>query len=42
MIDTYLSAQLFLAPAAGQKRQKLADMNETRRFKKMKENSCQF
>jgi hypothetical protein len=34
MVDTYLSAQLFAAPAAGKKRQKLADMNKTGRFKK--------
>jgi hypothetical protein len=33
-VDTYLSANLFAAPAAGQKRQKLADMNKTRRSKK--------
>ncbi len=44
MVDKYLSAQLFAAPAAGQKRQKLVCMNKTGRFKKktLKENSCQF
>jgi hypothetical protein len=34
MVDTYLSAQIFAAPAAGQKRQKMADMNKTGRFEK--------
>jgi hypothetical protein len=34
VVDTYLSAQLFAAPAAGQNRQKLAKINETGRFKK--------
>jgi hypothetical protein len=34
MVDTYLSAQLFAAPAAGQKRQKVAHMNKTGIFKK--------
>jgi hypothetical protein len=33
-VVTYLSAQLFAAPAAEQKRQKLADINKTGRFKK--------
>ena len=33
-VDTYLSAQLFPAPAVGQKRQKLACMNKTGRSKK--------
>jgi hypothetical protein len=33
-VDTYLSAQLFAAPAVGQKRHKLAHMNKTGRFKK--------
>jgi hypothetical protein len=43
-VDTYLSAQLFAAPAVGQKRQKLAYMNKTGRFEKktLKENSCQI
>ncbi len=43
-VDTYLSAQLFAAPAAGQKRQKLTWMNKIGRFekKRLKENSCQF
>jgi hypothetical protein len=34
VVDTYLSAQLFAAPAVGQNRQKLAEMNKTGRFKK--------
>jgi hypothetical protein len=33
-VDTYLYAQLFAAPAVGQNRQKLAEMNKTGRFKK--------
>jgi hypothetical protein len=33
-VDTYLSAQLFAAPSAGQNRQKLAEMNKTGRFEK--------
>jgi hypothetical protein len=42
-VDTYLSAQLFAAPAAGQKRQKLACMNKTGMKKKtLKENICRF
>jgi hypothetical protein len=35
LVDTYLSAQLFAAPAAQQKRQKLGCMNKTGRFKKI-------
>ncbi len=35
-VDTYLSAQLFAAPAVGQKRQKLAYMNKTGRSEKKK------
>ncbi len=34
MVYTYLSAQLFAEPAAGQKRQKVADMNKSGRFQK--------
>jgi hypothetical protein len=34
MVDTYLSAQQFAAPAAGQLRQKLACMNKTVGFEK--------
>jgi hypothetical protein len=34
IVDTYLSAQLLAAPAAGQKRQELACMNKTGRFKR--------
>ncbi len=43
-VNTYLSAQLFAAPAPGQKWHKLKCMNKTERFKKkrLKENSCQF
>ncbi len=33
-VDTYLSAQLFAAPATGQNRPKLGDMNKTGRFEK--------
>jgi hypothetical protein len=33
-VDTYLSAQLFAVPAAGQNRLKLAEMSKTRKFKK--------
>ncbi len=33
-VDTYLSALLFAAPAVGQNRQQLAEMNKTRRFEK--------
>jgi hypothetical protein len=33
-VDTYLSAQLFAAPALGQKRQKLTCVNKIGRFKK--------
>jgi hypothetical protein len=33
-VDSYLSAQLFAAPAVGQQKQKLADMNNTGRFDK--------
>jgi hypothetical protein len=35
-VDTYLSAQLFAAPAVGQNRQKLAEMNKTGRFERKK------
>ncbi len=40
-VNTYLSAQLFVAPAVGQKWHKLKCMNKTGRFKKkrLKENS---
>jgi hypothetical protein len=34
MVGTYLSAQLFAVPAAGQNMQKLAEMNKTGRSKK--------
>ncbi len=36
MVDTYLSAQLFAAPAAGQKRQKLTYNKKTGRLAKQK------
>ncbi len=43
-INTYLTAQLFVAPAVRQKWHRLKSMNITRRYKKkrFKENSCQF
>ncbi len=43
-LNTYLTAQLFAAPAVGQKWHKLKCMNITGRYKKkrFKENSCQF
>ncbi len=43
-INTYLNAQLFAAPAAGQKWPRLKCMNITGRYKKkrLKENSCLF
>jgi hypothetical protein len=43
-VNTYLTAQLFVAPAAGQMWHRLKSMNITGRFKKnrLKENSCQF
>ena len=43
-VNTYLTAQLFAAPAAGQKWHRLKCMNITGRYKKkrLKENSCQF
>jgi hypothetical protein len=43
-VNTYLSAQLFAAPAAGQKWHKLKCMKKTERFekKRLKENSCKF
>jgi hypothetical protein len=42
--NTYLTAQLFAAPAAGQKWHRLKCMNITGRYKKkrLKDNSCQF
>jgi hypothetical protein len=42
--NTYLTAQLFAAPAAGQKWHRLKYMNITGRYekKRLKENSCQF
>ncbi len=42
--NTYLTAQLFAAPAAGQKWHRLKCMNITGRYKKkrLKENSCRF
>ncbi len=44
MINQYLTAQLFGAPAAGQKWHRLKCMNITGKFekKRLKENSCQF
>jgi hypothetical protein len=44
MVNTYLTAQLFAAPAAGQMWHRLKCMNITGIFKKkrLKENSCQF
>jgi hypothetical protein len=43
-VNTYLTAQLFAAPAAGQKWHRLKSMNITGRYekKRLKENSCQF
>jgi hypothetical protein len=43
-VNTYLTAQLFAAPAVGQKWHRLKSMNTTGRYekKKLKENSCQF
>jgi hypothetical protein len=43
-VNTYLTAQLFTAPAAGQKWHRLKYMNITGRYekKRLKENSCQF
>jgi hypothetical protein len=43
VVGTYLSAQLFAAPAARQNRQKLAEINKTERFEKktLTGNSCQ-
>jgi hypothetical protein len=43
-VNTYLTAQLFASPAAGQKWHRLISMNITGRYKKkrLKENSCQF
>jgi hypothetical protein len=43
-VNTYLTAQLFAAPAAGQRWNRLKGMNITGRYKKkrLKENSCQF
>jgi hypothetical protein len=44
MVNTYLTAQLFAAPAAGQKWHRLKCMNITGRYekKRSKENSCLF
>jgi hypothetical protein len=44
MVNTYLTAQLFAAPAAGQKWHRLKCMNITGRYekKRLKEISCQF
>ncbi len=41
-VNTYLTAQLFAAPAAGQKWHRLKSMNITERYetKRLKENSC--
>jgi hypothetical protein len=41
-VNTYLTAQLFAAPAAGQKWHRLKCMNITERYekKRLKENSC--
>jgi hypothetical protein len=36
MINTYLTAQLFAAPAAGQKWHRLKSMHKTGRFEKKK------
>jgi hypothetical protein len=43
-VNTFLTAQLFAAPAAGQKWHRLKNMNITGRYKKkrLKENNCQF
>ncbi len=43
-VNTYLTAQLFAAPAVGQKWHRLKSMNITGRYerKRLKENSCQF
>jgi hypothetical protein len=43
-VNTYLTAQLFAAPAAGQKWHRLKSMNIIGKCKKkrLKENSCQF
>ncbi len=42
LVNTYLTAQLFAAPAVGQKWHKLKSMNITGRYKKkrLKKNSC--
>jgi hypothetical protein len=42
-VNTYLTAQLFAAPAAGQKLHRLKSMNITGRYekKRLKESSCQ-
>jgi hypothetical protein len=44
MVNTHLTAQLFAAPAAGQKWHRLKSMNITGIYekKRLKENSCQF
>jgi hypothetical protein len=44
MVHTYLTAQLFAAPAVGQKWHRLKCMNITGRYekKRLKENSCLF
>jgi hypothetical protein len=44
MVNTYLTAQLFAAPAAGQKRHRLKCRNITERYEKnrLKEISCLF
>jgi hypothetical protein len=43
-VNTYLTAQLFAAPAAGQMGHRLKSMNITGRYekKRLKENSCRF
>jgi hypothetical protein len=43
-VNTYLTAQLFAAPAVGQKWHRLKSMNITGRYekKRLKEKSCQF
>jgi hypothetical protein len=43
-VNTYLTAQLFAAPAAGQKWHRLKSMNITGRYqkKRLQETSCQF
>jgi hypothetical protein len=43
-VNTYLTAQLFSAPATGQKWHRLKCMNIIGRYekKRLKENSCQF